>query len=89
MGIIVSLQVMVQPILLSGALGGYYFQNSLGSAPKDPIFMWNNLAMGQIFSMGRYGYGAVLLWMQFVVIALLSIVVFVTSKYWVFSDGDN
>jgi multiple sugar transport system permease protein len=86
MGIIGSLQVMVQPILLSGVLGGYAFQNSLSNAPKDSIFMWNNLAMVQIFGMSRYGYGAVLLWVQFILIALLSIIVFVTSKYWVYYE---
>jgi multiple sugar transport system permease protein len=83
MGIIGSLQVMVQPILLSGVLGGYAFENNLGNAPKESIFMWNNLAMVQIFGISRYGYGAVLLWAQFIVIALLSIIVFVTSKHWV------
>jgi multiple sugar transport system permease protein len=89
MGTIGALQVMVQPILLSGVLGGYYFQNNIGGAPKDPIFMWNNLAMGQIFGMSRYGYGAVLLWIQFVAIALLAAVIFLTARYWVFYERES
>jgi ABC-type sugar transport system permease subunit len=40
----------------------------------------------QIFGLQRFGYGAALLWMIFVVIALLTFLVFKTEKYWVHSE---
>ena len=45
--------------------------------------MWTNHAMVEIFGRQRYGYGVVLLWMMFLVVALLSIFVFKTARYWV------
>lgn len=83
MGIIGSLQIMIQPILLSG--GG-----SLVSSPIDPIYLYMVHAWLQIFSFQRFSYGLALLWVLFVVVLLLAMIVFRTSKYWVhYESGEE
>ncbi|MBB6732337.1 carbohydrate ABC transporter permease [Cohnella zeiphila] len=81
MGLIGSLQVYLQPILLSG--------NELLARPIEPNYMYAVHAFQQIFASQRYAYGMALLWVLFVVILLLSIIVFTTSKYWVYYETDQ
>jgi multiple sugar transport system permease protein len=83
-GLVGAMQVLAQPILLSGALGGYQATgSSLASQPRRSIEMWSNFAMRQVFGNYNYGYGVVLLWMMFVVVGILSILNFRLSSYWV------
>jgi multiple sugar transport system permease protein len=83
-GLVGAMQVLAQPILLSGALGGYQATgSSLASQPRRSIEMWSNFAMRQVFGNYKYGYGVVLLWMMFVVVGILSILNFKLSSYWV------
>jgi multiple sugar transport system permease protein len=42
----------------------------------------------QIFGFQRYGYGMALLWIFFVVVLLLTLLVFRTSRYWVFYENE-
>ena len=81
MGIIGSLQVYLQPILLTGT--------ELLSRPIEPNYMYVVHAFQQIFSSQRFAYGMSLLWVLFIVILVLSVVVFRTSKYWVYSESDQ
>ena len=83
-GLVGAMQVLAQPILLSGALGGYQATgSSLASQPRRSIEMWSNFAMRQVFGNYKYGYGVVLLWMMFVVVGILSVLNFRLSTYWV------
>lgn len=84
MGIIGSLQVYMQPILLSG--GG---TAELLNRPIEPNYFYVVHAFQQIFSSQRFAYGMALLWVLFVVIMVLSVTVFTTSKYWVYYETDQ
>ncbi|MDB4867822.1 MAG: transporter permease [Cohnella sp.] len=81
MGIIGSLQVYLQPILLNGS--------ELLARPIQPNYLYVVHAFQQIFASQRFAYGMALLWVLFVVILALSIVVFLTSKYWVYYETDR
>lgn len=81
MGIIGSLQVYLQPILMSGS--------ELLSRPVKPIYLYVVHAFQQIFGSQRFAYGMALLWVLFVVILILSIIVFKSSKYWVYYETDQ
>lgn len=81
MGIIGSLQIYMQPILLTG--------EELLARPIRPIYFYNVHAFQQIFNGQRFSYGMAALWVLFVVILFISIVVFVTRKYWVYSEVEN
>ncbi len=80
MHVIGSLQIFVQPILLAAN------SNSLLSMPIRPNYVFSVHAFQQIFAFNRYGYGLALLWVMFSLILLLTIVVFATSKLWVFYE---
>jgi multiple sugar transport system permease protein len=85
MGIIGAMQVLMQSMMLSTPVAGPYgvAGGGLSTQPTKSIYMWTNHAMVEIFGRQRYGYGVVLLWMMFLVVALLSISVFKTARYWV------
>lgn len=80
LGIIGSLQVYLQPILLSGS--------ELLSRPIEPNYMYVVHAFQQIFGAQRFAYGMSLLWVLFVVILVLSLIVFHTSKFWVYTESE-
>lgn len=82
LGIIGSLQIYLQPIMLTP--GG-----RLMDRPIDPNYLYVVHAFQQIFSFQRFAYGMALLWVMFIVILLLALVVFRTSKYWVYYETDQ
>ncbi len=59
----------------------------LGGAGKEADFYMVNL-YNEAFSRYHMGYATALAWVLFVVILLLSIVVNITKKYWVYSEVD-
>ena len=80
MGIIGTMQTYLQPILLAG--------DQLLARPIKPIYLYVVHAFQQIFANQRFAYGMALLWVLFVITLVLTLVVFKTSKYWVFyEDG--
>lgn len=83
MSIIASLQIFVQPILLAAN------SNSLLSVPIRPNYVYAVHAFQQIFAFNRYGYGLALLWVMFIIILILTAVVFSTSKMWVFYEYEK
>ncbi|MGG1634240.1 carbohydrate ABC transporter permease [Paenibacillus sp. NRS-1760] len=83
MSIIGSLQIFVQPILLAAN------SNSLLSTPIRPNYVYSVHAFQQIFAYGRFGYGLALLWVLFIMILVLTVVVFSSSKLWVFYEVDQ
>ncbi|MBM7568986.1 carbohydrate ABC transporter permease [Paenibacillus sacheonensis] len=80
-GIIGSLQILMQPILLNGT--------ELLSRPIQPNYLYAVHAFQQVFAFQRFAYGMALLWILFLAILILSIIVFTTSKYWVHYETDQ
>lgn len=85
LSIIFSLQVLVEPILLSGSSGG----SSLGTMPPRPNYLYMVHTYNQIFINQRFGYGSALLWLLFGMILLLTLLVFRTSRYWVYYEVEQ
>jgi multiple sugar transport system permease protein len=75
LAIIGSLQQFALPMLLAGG--------RMGSVPPRDAYFFVVHVMRQIFTFSRFGYGLALLWLLFVVVVLLTIVVFWSSRYWV------
>ena len=75
LGIIGSLQQFALPMLLAGG--------RLGSVPPRDAYFFVVHVMRQIFTFSRFGYGLALMWMLFVIIVLLTIIVFWSSRFWV------
>jgi multiple sugar transport system permease protein len=81
MGIIASLQVYLQPILLNAT--------ELLARPIQPNYLYVVHAFQQIFASQRFAYGMALLWVLFIVILALTVVVFYTSKFWVYYETEQ
>jgi multiple sugar transport system permease protein len=83
MGIIGSLQIYLQPILLTGS------GSQLLTRPIKNNYLYVVHAFLQIFAFQRFAYGMALLWVMFIVILMISIIVFTTSKFWVHYETDQ
>ncbi|MFB9275516.1 carbohydrate ABC transporter permease [Cohnella cellulosilytica] len=83
MHVILSVQIFVQPILLASK------SNSLLSLPIRPNYLFSVHAFQQIFAFNRYGYGLALLWVMFILILLLTAILFTTSRLWVFYEVEQ
>lgn len=83
MHVILSVQIFIQPILLAAQ------SNSLLSLPIRPNYLYSVHAFQQIFAFNRYGYGLALLWVMFILILLLTTIMFTTSKLWVFYEVEQ
>lgn len=82
MGLISSLQVMAEPMLLSPlAAGGG--SASLAARPSQDIFVLLAYTLIEIFSRQRFGYGVAVLWILFGIVLVLTSVIFSTTRYWV------
>jgi multiple sugar transport system permease protein len=81
LGIIGSLQVLVTPLLLAGA--------SLSAMPPHDNYFYLIHVYIQVFANQRFGYGTALLWLLFVIIVILSAVVFRSSRYWVYYEAET
>jgi multiple sugar transport system permease protein len=81
MGIIGSLQTLVAPLLLAGG--------SLSAMPPRDNYFYLIHVYLQVFANQRFGYGTALLWLLFLVIVILSFVVFRSARYWVYYETDQ
>jgi multiple sugar transport system permease protein len=81
LGIINSLQALVAPLLLAGA--------SLSAMPPRDNYLYLIHVYIQVFANQRFGYGTALLWLLFIVIVLLSILVFRSARYWVYYETEQ
>jgi multiple sugar transport system permease protein len=77
-------QILVQPLLLSGPIGGGGGGLS-ANPPRDNYFFMVHV-FNRVFSYFRFGYGFALLWLLFAFTLLLSLIVFGTARYWVHSE---
>jgi ABC-type sugar transport system permease subunit len=80
LGIIGSLQQFALPMLLAGG--------QIGSVPPRAAYFYVVHVIRQIFTFSRFGYGLALMWVLFVVIVILTIVVFWSTRYWVHYETD-
>ena len=81
LGIIGSLQTLVAPMLLAGG--------SLSTMPPRDNYLYLVHVYLQVFANQRFGYGTALLWLLFIVIVVLSVVVFRSSRYWVYYETEG
>ena len=77
--IIGALQVLVAPMLLTGG-------SSTGSLPPRGNYMFLVHVYSEVFGFQRFGYGTALLWLLFVTVVVLSLVVFRSSRHWVYYE---
>jgi multiple sugar transport system permease protein len=75
-----SLQQFALPMLLAGG--------RIGSVPPRDAYFFVVHVMRQIFTFSRFGYGLALMWLLFLVIVVLTIVIFRSSRYWVHYEVD-
>ena len=78
LAVIGSLQQLAVPLML-GSSGG-------GVARSMYLYMVHTYQ--QIFAFQRFGYGFALVWLLFGLIILLTLVVFRTSRYWVYYETE-
>lgn len=79
-GIIGTLQILVQPMLLAPGILGL----SPGTVPPRDNYLYAVHAYLEIFVKQLFGYGSALLWLLFAVVLGLTLVLFKTSRRWVF-----
>jgi multiple sugar transport system permease protein len=81
MGLISAFQQLTIPWLATTS-------GSIGIPPRG-IYLYMINVYQQIFGVGRFGYGMALLWLLIIVIILLTILVFRTQRYWVYSEAEG
>jgi multiple sugar transport system permease protein len=83
-GVIMSFQVLVQPLLLAET-------NSIGSVSNVPS--GTHLYMVQVyqeyFLSQRFGYGSAMLWVFFLIILIITLLVQRSSRFWVYYEVDR
>jgi multiple sugar transport system permease protein len=83
-GIIAALQTLIQPMLLSQT-------NSVmgvATVPRSNLLYLVNVYL-QFFANQRFGYGAALLWVFFLIILGITLFVFRSSTFWVYYEVDR
>jgi multiple sugar transport system permease protein len=83
-GIIASLQTLIQPMLLSQTNS----VSGVATVPKSN-FLYMIHVYQQFFSYQRFGYGAALLWVFFLIILVITLLVFRSSTFWVYYEVDR
>ena len=83
-GVIMSFQVLVQPLLLAET-------NSIGGVNTVPAS--THLYMVQVYQEyffdQRFGYGSAMLWVFFLIILVITLLVQRTSRFWVYYEVDR
>lgn len=77
-GLVSGFQQYVIPQLLNA--GG-----NIAAAPPRQVYLMLSHVNRQVFAFQRFGYGTALLWLLFFVIVAITIIIFRTSNYWVYS----
>jgi ABC-type sugar transport system permease subunit len=57
-----------------------------GATPSREIYLYMIHAYQQIFTSQRFGYGTALLWILFILVVLLTWLVFWSAKFWVYTE---
>lgn len=83
-GVIASLQVVVQPLLLAETDS----MAAVTSVPRSN-FLYMVDVYEQFFANQRVGYGSAMLWVFFVIILIVTLVVLRSSSFWVYYEVDR
>jgi multiple sugar transport system permease protein len=78
MGIIGSMQLYTQPVLLASG------NNGVLNRPLKPIYTFMVHAYQQILGYSRFGYGLAMIWILVIVINIMTVIVMKSQKYWVY-----
>jgi len=84
-GLIGSFQQFMVPQLLASIGGGA--AAGFTQVPPRSVYLSMVHINRQIFNFQRFGYGISLLWLLFIIVAALTVVVFKTSRFWVYTDA--
>jgi multiple sugar transport system permease protein len=83
-GVIMSFQVLVQPLLLAET-------NSIGAANQVPgsTHLYMVQVYQEFFLSQRFGYGSAMLWVFFLIILIVTVAVQRSSRLWVHYEVDR
>lgn len=81
---IASFQIFVQPMLLSESNGVV----GVGNVPRANLLYMVNVFQ-QFFTFQRFGYGSALLWVFFLIMLVITLLVFRSSQFWVYYEVDR
>ena len=79
-------QILVQPMLLAGGIGGGGGGSGLGAIPPRDNYFYMVHVFNRVFTYFRFGYGFALLWLLFAFALVLTLIVFGTARYWVYYE---
>lgn len=82
-------QILVQPLLLAGSIGGAGQGSGLGATPPRDNYFFMVHVFNRVFTYFRFGYGFALLWLLFAFALILTLIVFGTARYWVFYEVEQ
>jgi multiple sugar transport system permease protein len=83
-GLVGAANVFVEPILLSPGL-----QSGLGSTVPSENITFNIYALQRIFGEGDFGYGAAIAWIFVLFLLIVTAVVFLSGRLWVFQAKEQ
>lgn len=85
-GIIYSLQTLIQPLLLVESNGAV---TAFASEVPRGNFLYMVDVFAQYFTNQRFGYGAAMLWVLFIVVMAITLLVFRTSRLWLYYEVEG
>ena len=83
-GLVIAANTFVEPILLSPGL-----QEGIGSTVPTQNVTVNLYAVQRIFGDGDFGYGAAIAWIFVAFLLLITAVVFLSGRFWVFQAKEQ
>lgn len=84
LAIISSMQAYVVPMLISPGSG-----QNLSNLPPRGVYLYMIHTFQQIFVFRRFGYGIAMLWLLFILIIVITFIVFRTQRYWVYYETET
>jgi multiple sugar transport system permease protein len=81
LGLISAFQMFIIPWLAT--------TNEAVGVPPRGVYLYMVNIYRQIFRVGRFGYGMAMLWLLIIVIMALTLLVFRTQRYWVYSEVEG
>lgn len=83
-GVIVALQIFIQPMLLTNSAG----ISTVGGVPESTTLYMVQVYQ-EFFLSSRFGYGSAMLWVFFIIILALTLVLLRSSRSWVYYEVDT
>lgn len=83
-GVIAAMQTLIQPMLLAES-------SRISGVPNVPRsnFLYMVNVYQQFFNNQRFGYGSAMLWVLFIIILVITLLVFRSSNFWVYYEVDR